>query len=563
MDIFEADGCTILAHRTIDEQPVLAPVATTGLLTRKTEQPIHDFSGIRHELKLEGVPLELKDKTRKIFRGLTRYMGLKQGSVVRKIDVHDPLEPLDELEKGLGLISEGEYIENLVPRESGHHRFLGSSVLLRGEPVGVIRVVRRNSKRPFVEEDSRLIRGIACLCGEALKQNEETARDAEKTRLCAERWVIDDTNSPVRRKAVERLMNPSPSYTTWNRRSAENILQDLLLACEGVGGLVANIGFVTRDRNGARFLRPYIVRSRWTAQPPEEHESESVPEARPSISWHALNESTPVHYSRDRCGDRWKEIHRDSAYVKAGVSLPFSFLASGNNATGVLSLDFDREPDDEVVKRVLGLMLIATRKMAWMASDNSEGGHWDRSITRKYTYIDYHRDLVKRFDDIHVFVRNSASELFCEIDHEGNRIETSSGANKQLESLLASREEHPRVEGTFAQQLRDYTASWRREDGWFLCPTFMGQTEIGRVLGQLRKGSMVDNKAANPELAPEFLVARQLSDLSFGWTRWANSRESLLNEWSVETSRGKELPHGVYNWNLNPNWIAADPDLQI
>ncbi|WP_339744844.1 GAF domain-containing protein [uncultured Rubinisphaera sp.] len=94
--------------------------------------------------------------------GLTNYLGIMAGAVIRKadaVDIEEPLFPLTETEKPIFLAPRNSLLESFAPGASEHMRFLGASVTDgKGEVVGAIRLTRTGIAPPFNMFDEFVIR---------------------------------------------------------------------------------------------------------------------------------------------------------------------------------------------------------------------------------------------------------------------------------------------------------------------------------------------------------------------------------------------------------------------
>ncbi len=263
LKVFQAEGCSIFVRR--HEETILRCVATSGLLT----------GGSRRASRVEAVALDnrvVQDLDRgpavslramegtlgkgeasyDLLRepGFTSYLGKRPGVVIRKNNVRKSNEPGLPLDFPVAPLL--KYRESFAPSGSDHRRFLGIGVENRGDLLGVVRILRPASSRPYTMCDARLLARV----GEAMKK---PMLDARRDPLLISEGFHRDGESPSRLGSprsttaamVRMFCRPIPTIRSAHGLASELVVDLCTLLGEGV--LQASILVQRRSLQADRF----------------------------------------------------------------------------------------------------------------------------------------------------------------------------------------------------------------------------------------------------------------------------------------------------------------------
>ena len=177
--VFASHGCTVFVKSPqalpVDqssEHGHLSLVATTGITpvgpnasADWKSYPLFDLA--KNIYSTKRAPREMQDTITAedslvYHKGLTNYLGVTPGAVVRKgdaVDIEEPIFSLKDAEKSVYIAPRNSLLESFAPGASEHMRFLGASITeTENSVIGVIRLTRAGTASPFNIFDEFVIR---------------------------------------------------------------------------------------------------------------------------------------------------------------------------------------------------------------------------------------------------------------------------------------------------------------------------------------------------------------------------------------------------------------------
>jgi hypothetical protein len=362
----------------------------------------------------------------------------------------------------------------------------------------------------------------------------------------------------------------------WNRQQVEGVLQDLLIAFEPLGAVLADLRIASSESDGRETLRLYALRSRYSGEPPQEQTVEPAEYHTPSVGWHAIRNRSPVAFNRAQCPS-FRTICRDSDRVECGVDIPLKLFANGHNVDGVLSLDFEKAcPVDA---EMLTILFNAARKMSWIANGNcpDEVTHTDEDNlivnSRVHAQTGFQHDLqsicgihiqqiyVKQRDGWYHMLSSGAS---CAQDIMVNEMEQSVRRRVDSQERAVSTP-HLHDDPYEAERLR-YGVQTQVDSGnsSFVFPLYLAGTLAGAVVGQIDVTSSrsVEGDVRRTTLMKGAMTNERLSRITDAWNRFANGVQGLRDDWVLEFQKGGEGA-GMIQYVVNVFWKGVEPDLSI
>ncbi|TDU80779.1 hypothetical protein EI77_00076 [Prosthecobacter fusiformis] len=133
-------------------QNKLVCVSTSGLIGNPGDKA--------YDLE-EPQPIVYDHKRIPLYQAITPFVGANIGCSLRKHNVPDAREIVkcivNGLERKIRIIPQNRLREAGAPTRTAHRRILAASVTRKGRVVGVVRLVRGDSQRPFVEADETML----------------------------------------------------------------------------------------------------------------------------------------------------------------------------------------------------------------------------------------------------------------------------------------------------------------------------------------------------------------------------------------------------------------------
>lgn len=335
-EILEAQAATCF----INDRGKLRPASTTGL----------EVQGPRYKAGKKIAP-------QGDIVGMTEYLASIPGRVLRKFDIPDPTEPCLDLPTNATFRIKPRNLQRELgaATRDDHRRFLGASIGSDGEVSGVIRLVRSEGSKPFVESDEELLVAAIRVCesvfATAKLQHSANGRfgalTSDVNRLRALSKAGQSFHIPI-----ERLFEQS-ARPTGSIRWLDAWLQDYR---QVVGSLLPKTNAVLTHIRHAfqddkldwqlRVLAYHSAVSKYFYS-----DDEVFPHRKGNIGWKTIDRHrngdwgpmvpTIVHFDAQAsdlydCGGIEHGLH-----VQSGICVPVTWIGDHRLISGVVSIDFD------------------------------------------------------------------------------------------------------------------------------------------------------------------------------------------------------------------------------
>jgi GAF domain-containing protein len=354
--LLQADACTIFARQRDGRR--LYCVATTGLEGAGTD------GAAVYDLDQDG--------------GYTTYLARHPGQCIRKSDVQRPDEK--GLPADFPAVPLNKHREKIGRSDADHPRFLGLAVDVRGDVLGVFRVMRSSQSRPFTRCEERLLLRLADVCKKVFL-DWRSARPAEEPptavpgpgHAAAPAAVARSGTLPVKSTqpnvvaAVARFVRPVPNLSS-PRTLIDELLQDMVVIFRDQHVYQASV-LVRHKHAPTSPFRIYAYHSQHHRTPPTDapYAPQSVHAG--SLPWEAvLARRRAVTFTRPHAPG-----------IASGIRMPLVAWTGHNLFEGVLSLDFANPvawTGDEVE-----ILFHATRKLAAILGVTDHPGVADHVIS--------------------------------------------------------------------------------------------------------------------------------------------------------------------------------------
>jgi len=336
LEVLEAHAATCF----INDRGKLRPASTTGL----------EIQGSRYKagkkISSEGNVV-----------GMTEYLASVPGRVLRKCDIPDPTEPCLDLTTNVTF----HITPRNLQRELGaatrddHRRFLGASFGVDGDVSGVIRLVRSEGSKPFVESDEELLVAAIRVCESAfatakLRHNANNrfgALVADVDRLRALSKTGQSFHIPINR-LFEQSVHPTGSIR-WLDAWLQDYRQVVSSLFPNTKAVLTHIRYAFQDEKLDWQLRVLAYDSAVSKY--FFSDDEVFPHRKGNIGWKAIDRhrngdwgpmaSTIVHFDSQvsalyDCGGI-----EHGLLVRSGICVPVTWIGNHRLISGVISIDFD------------------------------------------------------------------------------------------------------------------------------------------------------------------------------------------------------------------------------
>lgn len=351
-EVFEADAATCF----VNQSGHLKVVSTTGLEQSRKEYSVSNSeeSCVNEECKRHG---------------FTKYLSARPNRVLRKIDIPNEEERcIDTFTREPFWISP----ENLR-RETGavsradHRRFLGASFGQDGGVAGVIRLIRSESSKPFVQSDEELLSSVIRVCEPAFAAEAErlgTRNKFNPFRKDIERLAAITTDSSERCPPVERIFQGSRRLiagTRWLDSWLQDYRRIVGKLFPEVNALLTHIRYAFLDKNldwQLQILAYHSALSQYHLS-----DDEAFPRRRGNIGWKTIDRSTSDYLSAQKPVIVFFDANSSSLYdcggiehglnVRSGICVPVTWSWNGLSQA-VISIDFDGlvKPTSEQIRDI-------------------------------------------------------------------------------------------------------------------------------------------------------------------------------------------------------------------
>jgi hypothetical protein len=308
-------------------------VASTGLTTE-------DGYLVPHSECYYDLAISDEDKM-----GFTYFLASNPGKTLRRNEVNNP---------GAGthdMAPSNRFREYFSLSEADHRRYLGYSIAdVDGSLLGVIRVLRRASSRPFVESDEQLLKILATEARQVFVLYRDLATKAPllshpdlAARQIGLPWSGTAVVPQTVKLAAARILRPALHYEKWNRFEVRAILQDLNVVFKAEGSVVTKLGFEKFTSTGEIYVQHNDMHMHHTNEQPVEEDYPYLVPSKDSVSLKCLREMRPVFYWRS--SSLYRPFHSLDGDVKCGVCIPFALQHCSwpdqRPQRGVLSVEFN------------------------------------------------------------------------------------------------------------------------------------------------------------------------------------------------------------------------------
>jgi len=371
LECLDADRCSIF----IREARKLTCVATTGLTTRDGTPVAADTA-----------VYDLDDPND---RGLTTFLGKGLGQKVRcfSVDVLDSTKSASNVPPPVN-----KFREMFSLTETLNGPFLGISVDNPAEkgaeslPLGVMRVIRRYSSKPFVKTDETVLCRLARVCLSAFVRRQQMRDEVILRSLWrGKRYpflisALGDSAQPHQMDAIDRLASAFPAAAIWNRQQVDAVLLDLVnvfrepkAVLGSQGAFMASLRVLQpSNEDKPQGLKIYAIRSFLSTDLPEEKYIEKhflADEKNPSVGLHAIWHHQPVTFARKQCLI-YQPILPESMHVKSGICMPVRTVSNNGVFWSVLSLDFDNLDLESWKQDYIKVVALAAKQLNFIGRDN-------------------------------------------------------------------------------------------------------------------------------------------------------------------------------------------------
>jgi hypothetical protein len=473
-EIFEADAATSFIH----DDGALRVASTTGLEASTQEYVLHD-----DQLPTAGTPK----------RGLTRYLASVPRRVLRKVDVPDPSEPcFDAIRKeSVQILPENIKREKGAVSRSEHRRFLGASLGSGGELAGVVRLIRSESSRPFVESDEELLASAVRVCEPVFSAHRERIRFIQGRSVFSDelqKFRIGASEPPDSEHPLDRIIFGS-YQSIGSVRRLDSWLQDYRRVVAGVAAgheaALTHIRYAFQDDRlewQLQILAYHSIVSKY-----HHTDDEVYPRHKGNIGWKTIDRSHSHDLTADHavivcfnssncplydCG--WSE---QDLMIQSGVCVPLTWQSDGKIVQGVVSIDFNDLVTFDA-HQIRDIFLCSHSLSAQLISPGTLQGHalrdgdisiaeWLKSVSKDFTWCALIPDAR---------TTSSAVEL-------GNVPST---AKKALRSPRPSRNNRWDVRSRWVEEINRMGVA--QNERVLSCPLRVGPFAVFQFVGELTKG---------------------------------------------------------------------------
>lgn len=368
----------------------LTCVSSSGLIGNPDHSSYGMNDGVNETIQVSGSPGHKKDRDKVCVRkAITPFVARSPECVLRKHNVPDALEPVEVwMESKLQtiyIVPQNKLREAGAPTRTAHRRLLATAVGSSTEVTGVIRLVRADNHRPFVQVDEQMIYLLG-QCARYVFSTQQRLRvtdtasnshgqllENELNKLggdfCLSFPLTQMESGDQQREAFQRLA-ASQGQGAVNRRWLDSFLQDVVAVvetkqpCSGMDSATTDtqpypvhigLRLVAMRENDNLYLRQYAYHA--LTQRKQGVDDDLVPRTKPCLGWYSVdrygqNTRGSLRLAEESPGIVTFRIQdkpphyncpiKASSEVTGGITLPLRWTSRHGTSRGCLSIDFCR-----------------------------------------------------------------------------------------------------------------------------------------------------------------------------------------------------------------------------